>query len=703
MRAQGKSVVFRLIGLATVILVSLLLLLPNLAPRKLQVAFQNYQKDISTTQKRISREEIEDFIQDPDNGLRYFFPDTKCVFPDATQDSPQENSTAQDSQPDASNPLGQTRCVLEDRFITSATINTLIQAFPNIIEEQNTILLPHFSERLVSSLLGHPKRLAIKLGLDLQGGMRVVLRADFETYTRRIEEKIAALSQEQQTEKAIDALATANEGISNNNGSPIPSPENVNGSASNDSSELQQRIDNLQAEKNLGSGQRQRLLEETREILEKRLAAQNITEAEIRSNIESNSISIDLPGVGKANDVLDKIKNTISVEYRIVDQQKTDAANAIPANQQDLQILKQQAERQTYEPQLEAQILKRIAERSNIPSNQVFLFWRRAYSQSANSENSRLLPRELRILGAPEMDGGDMESAFANPDPNSGGWYQIAFRLTDFGARKFGNLTEKNKGKQLAILWGDRVVSDPVIREPIYGGNGVINGSFTESEAREIAGVIREGALPMPLEIVSINSIGPSLGIEAIQTGMIAILLSFLIVMFFLLFYYRWWGLNAILVLLLNLLFLSAIMSFLGFTFTLPGFAGIVLTIGIAIDASVIIFERLKEELQENQSFRLAVEKGFHASFWTILDANVTTMIAAIILWLPKDGPIMGFAIVLFFGLLVSMYTSLTISRLFFDLIAQKTQSRLRSSSSPSPKTRTRLPLRSSSKPTESS
>ncbi len=621
----------RLITLGILLILAILLVLPNLTERELLIRFQDYRKD-STTKEDL-QQEIEDFIVDRENGLGFFFPGKKCII--------KENPTEEIALTETPLLDVPQECILKDSFITSVKINALIQNFPDLIDERETRLIPHPSEKLLSDILERNKELTIKLGLDLQGGMRVVLRADFESYIKRIDEKIDSLR------KTAD--------ITN---------------LEVDATDIDERISALTAERDLDQGRRNQLLNETKEILEKRLAAQNITEAELRSNIQSNSVSIDLPGVAKANEVLEKIKNTVSVEYRIVDEELTAKVSRDPTNRESLDFLKNQAARGKYSPKLARKILEDVAKRSQVENNKLFLLWRRAYGSVENKEDA-LLPREFRVLGGPELDGGDMESAFASPGTDGSGWYQITFRLTNFGAKKFGNLTKANKGKQLAILWGQRVISDPVIREPIYGGNGVINGNFNEDEAREIASVIREGALPMPLQIVSINTIGPTLGLDAIQSGIIAIVLSFIIVMIFLLFYYRWWGLNAILVIFLNILFLFAVMSFLGFTFTLPGFAGIVLTIGIAIDSSVIIFERVKEELRDNNSFGLAVEKAFQSSFWTILDANITTLIAAIILWLPKDGPIMGFAIVLFFGLLISMYTALTISRLFFDLIVR--------------------------------
>jgi preprotein translocase subunit SecD len=235
------------------------------------------------------------------------------------------------------------------------------------------------------------------------------------------------------------------------------------------------------------------------------------------------------------------------------------------------------------------------------------------------------------------------------------------------GAEKFADITTKNVGHRLAILWGDRVVSDPVINTPIVGGSGVINGDFTQEEAAEVSNVIREGALPLPLEILSVSFVGPSLGIESIISGLISVAAGFVMVMLFMILYYRTTGFVAVIALILNLIIMTAVLSLMEFTLTLPGFAGVILTVGMAVDANVIIFEKVKEELRAGKSAAVAIAAGFHSSFWTILDSNVTSLIAAVILYYNGDGPIKGFAITLFFGLVTSMFTSLYVSRLIFD------------------------------------
>ena len=350
------------------------------------------------------------------------------------------------------------------------------------------------------------------------------------------------------------------------------------------------------------------------------------------------------------------------LEYRIVNDEITERIAAIPGNQEDLQEIKRLYRQEQPDLPSITLLLESIRQRSNLEpakDGRIFLLWRRAHRKV----DSQVLPREFRVLGPPLLDGSDMESASYARDPSSA-WFQIFFRLSESGSTKFGDITKDNVGKRMAILWGNRVVSDPVLREPIYGGSGSISGDFSEKEAREISEVIQEGALPMPLELLSISSIGPTLGKTSVQIGVLSILIGYCFVIIFMIFYYRLCGLLAVTALFLNLLIMLAIMSLLEFTFTLPGIAGIILTVGMAVDANVIIFEKIKEELRQAKPPSVAIENGFNASFWTIIDANVTTLIAAIILWLPQDGPIMGFATVLFFGLFTSMFTALYFSRL---------------------------------------
>ncbi len=614
----GRSV---LVGV--VVLTCALLAAPNFLKQKLVLVFHETVRTEDGQRVQVSPERIADFIRDRENGLRLFFPDSPCK-PEAAGDVPKEY-----------------RCVLNARFITTARVNELMQAFPGLIDEYDSGVAPHPIENFFSFLTeGDFKRLKIKLGLDLQGGMRAIFRADFDSYQARLREKYQG-----EVVRLNEQLGRAD----------LPATER---------SDLEQRLDAVNDELNLTEFRKQQLLDEAKSIIDKRLAAQGLTEPEVRAQPESYSISVDMPGVANSGEVLARIQDVVTVEYRIVQDGPTQRVRDIPENIDDLRTIMQLYREGKVDEFEVNEIIARMEERANLKPEEgrIFLYWRRANNNPA----SPLLPRDLLVLGPPELDGGDMKSAAASVNPGSA-WYMITFTLTDTGSKLFGDVTERNVDRRLAILWGDRVVSDPNINEPIYGGHGQITGQFDEAQATEIAGVIREGALPMPLEVLSVSFVGPSLGQESIIAGVISIVLGFIVINAFMVGYYRTSGLVAVVALFLNLLIMAAIMSLMEFTLTLPGFAGAILTVGMAVDANVIIFEKIKEDLRAGKSASVAIENGFNASFWTILDANVTTLIAAVILYLPKDGPIMGFAIVLFFGLVSSMFTALVVSKLLLD------------------------------------
>jgi preprotein translocase subunit SecD len=241
----------------------------------------------------------------------------------------------------------------------------------------------------------------------------------------------------------------------------------------------------------------------------------------------------------------------------------------------------------------------------------------------------------------------------------------IAFTLTATSGRVFENLTRENVGKKMAILLDKEVLTAPVINS-VIPGNGVLEGNYTVESADILALQLKSGALPASLDVLEQRTVGPSLGMDSIRKGIFAALLGLAMVMLFMVVYYKSSGINAVVALLLNLLFLLAIMSSMGATLTLPGIAGFILTIGMAVDANVLIFERVKEELRNGKSVRASVEGGFGKALSAIVDSNVTTLIAAVFLFQYGTGPIRGFAITLMVGILASMVTALFVSRTIF-------------------------------------
>ncbi len=235
----------------------------------------------------------------------------------------------------------------------------------------------------------------------------------------------------------------------------------------------------------------------------------------------------------------------------------------------------------------------------------------------------------------------------------------INFTLSSFGAKVFGDFTAKSVGKRLAVVLDGKVFSAPSIRERIGGGSGQISGNFTVNEAGNVAIALRSGALPAPIVMLEKRSVGPSLGADSIKASMIALIAGFVLVVVFMIVYYGIAGIVANIALITNIFIIIAIMAMFGATLTLPGMAGIVLTVGMAVDANVIISERIRELLKEGKSIHKAIEDGYKNAMSAILDANITTLLVAVILYAYGTGPIKGFAITISIGILASMITAI--------------------------------------------
>ena len=240
----------------------------------------------------------------------------------------------------------------------------------------------------------------------------------------------------------------------------------------------------------------------------------------------------------------------------------------------------------------------------------------------------------------------------------------VSFTLDRVGAKRFGKATSSNIGKQLAIVLDGKIVSAPVIRDAIVSGTGQISGNFTFQSATDLALLLRSGALPAPLNIIEERTVGPDLGQDSINAGIFALFIGFFLVIIFMLFKYKIFGLIANITLLLNLFLLIGILTLFEATLTLPGIAGIILTVGMAVDANVLIFERIKEESKKEKNNIIAFDTGYIKSRTTILDANITTLIAAIILFFMGSGPIKGFSVTLGIGILTTLFSVYFIARI---------------------------------------
>ena len=255
----------------------------------------------------------------------------------------------------------------------------------------------------------------------------------------------------------------------------------------------------------------------------------------------------------------------------------------------------------------------------------------------------------------------------------------VSFSLDRVGAKKFGRATSTGVGKQLAIVLDGKIISAPTIREPIISGSGQISGGFTFQSATDLALLLRSGALPAPLNIIEERTVGPDLGQDSIDAGILSLIIGFLLVILFMIYKYRTFGLIANLALVSNLFLLIGILTLFEATLTLPGIAGIILTVGMAVDANVLIFERIKEETKNEKNPIIAFDAGYTKSRTTILDANITTLIAAFILFFMGSGPVKGFSVTLGVGILTTLFSVYFIARLLtsFYVVRNKDKEQL--------------------------
>lgn len=273
------------------------------------------------------------------------------------------------------------------------------------------------------------------------------------------------------------------------------------------------------------------------------------------------------------------------------------------------------------------------------------------------------------VLDKAELTG----AALTNAKVDFGGQFGqpvVSIEFNKEGGRAFADITERNRERNLAIVLDGVVQSAPVIRSRIPDGKAIIEGNFNPDDARLLATVLRAGALPAPVKVIEERTVGPTLGDDSIRKGFTAAFAGVIIVMIFMfVYYYMWSGLIADIALFLNLVILMAIMAHAQFTLTLPGVAGIALTLAMAVDANVLILERIREELAAGKTARVAIDAGYQKVFWTIFDSNLTTVIAAIFLFQFGTGPIRGFAVTLTVGLIISMFTAIYVTKLIYEFL----------------------------------
>jgi preprotein translocase subunit SecD len=275
------------------------------------------------------------------------------------------------------------------------------------------------------------------------------------------------------------------------------------------------------------------------------------------------------------------------------------------------------------------------------------------------------------ISRASAVTGRDLRSADSSRDEN--GQPSVSFALTGEGGRRFASFTGAHIGDYLAVVLDNKVQEVAVIKDQIHD-QGIINGRFTEQQTKDLSMILRSGALPAGIKYLEERTVGPSLGSDSIRAGVTAAVIGMLAVLVFMLIYYHAAGINADIALILNLIILLGFLGFSGATLTLPGIAGVILTVGMGVDSNVLIFERIREELRNGKTPPSAVEQGFGHAWITIVDTHVTTIVSAVILFIFGTGPVKGFAVTLSFGLFANLFTAVFVSRVIFDWLLTRKQ-----------------------------
>lgn len=340
-------------------------------------------------------------------------------------------------------------------------------------------------------------------------------------------------------------------------------------------------------------------------------------------------ILVQLPGVKDSKRAVDLIGKTARLEFKMVDDQSS--------VQQALDSAPPEGDEVSYQRQTDKE--------TGAVTKQPFLLKKRAVLTG-----DTLTSAEVRY-----------DTEFSQP--------YVAITFNSVGGMIFHQVTKENVGKRMAIVLDDNVYSAPVIQDEISGGRAQITGHFTTDEAHDLAIVLRAGALPAPVVILENRTVGPSLGRDSIEKGVLSAIIGCALLFSFVVVYYKLSGVVAVIALVLNVVILMGSLAYFGASLTLPGIAGIILTVGMAVDANVLIYERIREELRIGKTVRAAVDAGYSKAFVTIVDANITTLIAAVVLFQFGTGPIKGFAITLCIGLLASMFTAVFVCRVIFDSI----------------------------------
>jgi preprotein translocase subunit SecD len=486
----------------------------------------------------------------------------------------------------------------------------------------------------------------IKLGLDLQGGTHLVLQV-------QVQEAIA-----QETDQTVDRLSTQmrQKNIRYDEVRRVDDthilvrnlvPDSLSAFRDLVNDQLARSFDLAPAPGEASSYVltmratrvaeiREQTIQQSVETIERRINALGLTEPTIqpRGGRNDNEILVQLPGEGDPTRAKEVIQAGGQLELRLVDDPQTFPSQAAALAQHG----------------------------GVLPSGSELLPGRSESVQRVGDTGEAW----YIVSRSPIVTGRDLRSAVENRSTQNPGQWQINFSLSPDAARRFGPFTEQNIGRQMAIVLQHRIYSAPAIHGRIED-SGVIEGSFSQESAHDLALVLRAGALPASIKYLDERTVGPSLGADSIRHGVQASILSLIVVMLFMLVYYRMSGANAVVALILNLIILLAALAAFGAVLTLPGIAGVILTIGMGVDSNVLVFERIREELRNGKSAASAVQAGFDKAFLTIIDTHVTTVVSAFFLFLFGTGPIRGFAVTLTIGLIANVFTAIYVSKTIFQ------------------------------------
>ena len=481
----------------------------------------------------------------------------------------------------------------------------------------------------------YPPQKKIRLGLDLKGGVHLVAEVKVDEalagYTDRFLESIRKDLQDKGV--PFESIARKTNTSFTISGVPAEKHENVRKIIENagewDLTESGTSVF-VSLRQGVINNKSQEAVDLAIRIIRERVNRFGVEESVVqREGLTGGRILIQLPGVEDTDRMQALIKNTARLELRLV--------TAGPASSPD--------------------------GLGTVPPGSEVLVENYVEQNGATRQRHFAVQKEAIVSGEELQSANRTTDQFGRPAVN--------FNLTSYAGQKFGDFTEANKGKALAIVLDGKVQSAPNIQDKITT-NGIITGQFTIEEANDLAVMLQSGALPAGLRFLEQRVVGPSLGQDSIRKGLLSCLVSGALIIIFMLFYYKLSGVNAVVALALNMLFLLAFMTYFEATLTLPGIAGIVLSIGIAVDANVLIFERIKEDLRLGKTVRSAVDSGFKKAFYPIFDAHVTAIISSLFLFWFGSGPIKGFAVTLITGIVSSLFTAIWVSKLIFELVLSR-------------------------------